>query len=178
MSILLENPFVIIVSALVVLLIVYYFWTQTRLRWILHLMVAIALVAIGLVIIERMVVTDREAIKTTLTDLAERVEANDVDGALSYFSQSAKATRDHAAREMPGYKFTTCRIVSYQEFAPKTDTGLKTCDVTFTVFVDVEAPSFHGFKGRAGRTVTLKLQKEPSGAWKVLNYSHYDPRER
>ena len=176
MSILLENSYVIFVSGLVLLLVAYYFWTQTRLKWILYLMAAMVLVTIGLLVIERMVETDREAIKDTLTDLAKEVETNDVDGALSYFAQSAKIARDRAAREMPTYKFSTCRIMSYGEMVPKTDTALKTCDVTFTVFVDVEAPTFHGFKGRAGRTVTLTMQKEPSGAWKVLDYSHYDPR--
>jgi len=177
MSILLESPLLIIISALVLLLIIYYFWTQTRLKWILHLMAAIALIAIGLVIIERIVVTDREAIKTTLTDLAGRVETNDVDGALSYFAQSAKATRDRAAREMPGYKFRSCRIMNFQDFEPNADTGLKTCEVTFIVRVDVVAPTF-AWDGPAVRTVTLTLQKEPSGAWKVLNYSHYDPRSK
>jgi hypothetical protein len=172
-----EQPLVIIVSGVVLLVIAYFFWTQTRFKWILHLMAVLALLTIGLVIIAQLVHTDKEQVVTTLDEIAAVVEANDVPGAMAYFAQDAntQAIRDRAEAEMPNYHFSRCRISKIKSFKVIEGEGLKKAEITLDVVAEVSAPSLYNSKMNGIREMTLMMQKQPGGEWKLLDYSHRSP---
>ena len=56
-------------------------WLKTGWRSLIVAMVAVIALTVGLVVLERYVVTDREQVDLTLRDIAALVERNDIDKA-------------------------------------------------------------------------------------------------
>ena len=176
MDIFFQNPVYVVLGGFLLLVIIFYFWTQTRFSWLLYVMGTVLLAAIGLIVLERLIVTDEEAIKQTLAELSGNVERNDIEGSLAFFSPSMIDVQTRARNEMPSYHFQSCRITQYKEIADIGSSDQKL--VTFNVYVDVTAPSFHNFKGKTLREVTLTLERDESGEWKIVDYAHRMPIRR
>ena len=80
-------------------------------RGVLVLAMIGVLIVIGLgVTIERFVVTDHERIEATLNGVAAALEANDVDGVLSYIDPAATTMRSQVRSALAGAHITEARI--------------------------------------------------------------------
>ncbi len=149
------------------------FMLKKRALWVLA--VLSFLVMVGLVVTERMIVTDYEQIRADVFDLADAVQKNDVDKVLSYVSESMPTTRSRVRNEMPLYHFRTCRILGFNEIT--VDEKAQTAKVNFVVYVDLNAMKTHQYDGSGHRRVVLEFRKEPGG-WKIIDYSHSHPQSR
>jgi hypothetical protein len=61
---------------------------------------AVLLIVLALLLVERSVITDRELIEETIYGATAAVEANDIEGTLSYVSPTAESLRAEVRRRM------------------------------------------------------------------------------
>ena len=94
----LEQPIYILILGGLTFAFLGYAWWQTGYRAMFHAMLAVAAVTAGLLILERLVVTDVERIEDTLDQIARDVESNDLPKILSHVYSGATATYARAKR--------------------------------------------------------------------------------
>ena len=151
-------------------------WTSTGRKEFLAALGAVIVFTIGMLIVERVVVTDQEAIRQTLAQIARDVQTNDVAKVARHITPSNTELAAKARAEMPNYQFTECRITKVH----KTDVVTaepRTAIVEFNVIV---SGSFRqgGLEasGSYPRWVRLHLVKEQDGRWTVQDYKHAEPQ--
>jgi hypothetical protein len=110
MTILFENPWWIIFTGVVieaVLGIVLFRTGRGALLWVMLGVLALTLLG---VLIERLVVTERERVEMTLDGITAALEANDLSRVLSYVSPDATQTRRRATWAMRRIEVQSARI--------------------------------------------------------------------
>ncbi len=113
-----ENALPIWMGGAVVLTMALIVYFQTRTNGALFGVLGVIAVVAGLLLINWLIETPREAVERTLYSLAATVEANDVAGALSYLAPSANAAlRKDVETLMPLVRIERARIIG----APQTD---------------------------------------------------------
>jgi hypothetical protein len=152
-------------------------WTATARREpLIAAGVAIALMPL-LWMVERLVVTDREAIDATLHQIAADVKSNNRAALLAHIDPAATWLRTRAEGEIANYQFTECKVnklhgieVNYRDQLP---TAVADFNVyvsgTFKVGNEVLPP------GDYFRRIELHLRQDAEGRWRVENYSHRSP---
>ncbi len=136
------------------------------------------LTMVGLVVMERSIETDNEKLRSNTFRLAELVANNDLQGAKRYFSKKMLSTINQLETEMPDYNFRSCRITGFRPIEFDSTSNPTKAQVDFTVIVNVDASIRYQYDGVAQRGVLLNFEKESDGEWRIVNYSHYDPRNR
>lgn len=114
MDILFEHPWWIIsigVSIEVVLAIILLITRRGTLLWWMLGVLAVTLLSL---LIERLVVTDRERIEATLYGGAAALEANDLQRVLSYFPKEAQEARNVVTMIMQRFEVQTARIYNLE----------------------------------------------------------------
>ncbi|MBX3416672.1 MAG: hypothetical protein KF851_03640 [Pirellulaceae bacterium] len=139
--------------------------------------IGLAVLMVGLVIFERLYVTDRERLDQLIYHLADEIQRNDVDGLLSYVSENSPQTYQRIKKEIPDYRFRSCRITRRNDLQIDYDSTPLRAKIDFSVVVDVDATIRYGYNGRAQRNVILTFEKEGDAQWRVVGFDHYDPRD-
>ncbi len=170
----LEQPIYILILGGLTFAFLGYAWWQTGYRAMFHAMLAVAALTAGLLILERLVVTDVEKIEDTLDQIARDVESNDLPKILSHVYSGATETYARAQREFPNYVFKRVDIKRNVEVVFDRDAQPPQAEVTFNVVVDVEEKST-GYLPRVARFVRVTMIFE-KGQWRVAKYSHDDPQ--
>jgi hypothetical protein len=174
----LDQPIYIALFGLLLAVVAGGIWTTTgRKAWLLVVGFVIVVTA-GLLVVERLVVTDREAIRQTLADLARDVKSNTVSQVVAHIDPASTEVINEAQREMPNYQFTDCRITKVHEI--KVDAGAqpRTAVVEFNVVASgtFRQGSMELADSSVPRWVRLNLVRDDSGAWKVTDYTHDAPQ--
>ena len=133
--------------------------------------VAILVLIVGLVALERYVVSPREKLRSTVSEMAKWVQRNEHERLLEYFSERMPEVRQQAKMEMPSYDFSRCSVTSFNEVKLDANNPNRG-SVDFTVGVTL---LLQGMKQSALRDVTLIFEKESDGTWRVVQYSHRAP---
>jgi hypothetical protein len=145
-------------------------WMKTGHRWMLLLAVAALGITIGLVLLERYVVTERERVENTVLAIAERVQANDVPGLLEYIHADATNVRTRASQEMGRYRFS--RVVVKNNL--RVEMNSPTADQAvahFNVVVVLGDAGGTVTDQHIARTVQLTFARQGS-EWRLWNYAH------
>jgi hypothetical protein len=129
MNYLAENALPIWVAGAVLLTMAGVFYWQMRSSAALAAVIAVAAIAGLLLGFERFVETPREAIERTLYEMADVVEANDVEGALSYVAPGASQIRSDVETLMPEVRVERANVVG----TPVTSVNLSSNPPTATV---------------------------------------------
>lgn len=174
LNILFENPFWIIVLGVLIPVGCGYAWMKTNDRRWLIASGATFVIALALFFLERNVETDQEKLRQAVIDLAQAVESNDVQLALSKVDPSAERCRQRIQSEMPMYEFDMCNVMSMAPPAYDSEENPQKAMIVFVVWVDVAAPTY-SYEGNAKRRVILYYRKDANGDWKVYDYDHEDP---
>ena len=163
------------ISGMVLAAILFLLFVSSRNKVMLYLSIGIALLAGAIFVCEQLVVTDREEIVEIVGDLAEQVEDNNVAGVVKWLSPKYQETIDRASREMPNYRFDTCKVSAINDFEDdETNSNVK--KISFVVFF--QASTAKGKEKIPGqREVTLTFEKDAAGEWKVIDYVHDKPRK-
>jgi hypothetical protein len=172
-----ENSFrvvIFVVPLLIILFVSSQLFTKPKL---MYWGIAGVVLLIGWVVIERLVVTDREYLDQAIYFMSDCVQRNDVDGLLEYVSVNSKQTYRRVEKEFPDYQFRSCNIVRRNDLQIDDTKAPPTARIDFTVFVDLDATIRYGYNGPAQRNVVLEFEKESDGVWRVVNFEHYDPRD-
>jgi hypothetical protein len=174
MSMFLESPLPIIVVGVVIEAILGAVLVNTRRGAILWAMLAVLiLVGIGL-LVERLVVTEKERITATLDGAADALEANDLDRLLGYLAPSAGTSRARAQQVLGMVEFTSVAIRGLEIGPVNRLTSPPTVETKFTATI--------GFNDRTGAIpynhhvvgLIVHLRKE-GDRWLVTDHIEEDP---
>lgn len=144
--------------------------------------VAIGLViagAAGLLIAEKMIITDREAIELKLREIADDLAHNRHARIIGHIATSNLAIQATATQELPNYTFTEVRITKIHSIEVDTAPKNRTAKVDFNI---VATGTFRQGADSISdtsvpRMIKLDMIKEDDGEWRVDNYSHAPPQE-
>jgi hypothetical protein len=175
----LEQPLAVVILGVVLGLGVGLAWTSTGRREWLFALGAVAVLTIAGLIVERAVVTDKEAITATLNEIARDVKSNNVRALLKHIASKATEVQQQAETEMPRYKFDECRVTRVHNIDIDVSSEPRSAIVEFNV---IAAGSFSegGFVlsgEQIYRWVKLQMVRESDGRWKVQSYEHAEPKQ-
>ncbi|HUE71101.1 MAG TPA: hypothetical protein VMP01_09455 [Pirellulaceae bacterium] len=180
MTALLEPSFafwMLLVALFVAAAILAAMWTATARR---EPLIAAA-VAIGLMpllwMVERLVVTDREAIEATLHQIAADVKSNNRAAVLGHIDPTATWLRARAEGEIANYQFTECKVNKLHGIEMNYQDQPLTAVAEFNVYVSgtFKIGSETLPPGNYFRRIELHLRQDAEGQWRVENYSHHSP---
>jgi hypothetical protein len=111
-----ENTLTISMIGAVALAMAVFVYFQTRTNGALYGVLGVILLAVVLALTSWLIETPREAVERSLYELAARVEANDVRGALNYLSPTAvPELRNDIETLMPLVRIERARIIGTPE---------------------------------------------------------------
>ena len=169
MSELLERPVLVGLMGSVIAILACYFWLQTGHKRLLQLSIGALLLTLLGVTIERLVVTDREAVKATLHEIAQLIEQNEFESALSYLHSSAEQTKQRARRQVEGYSFKRAEIKHNLEIYVDSSQEPKVAEASFNFVVEVDAAPGTLRQSRGAGFLRVTLQQE-AGQWRVTDF--------
>jgi len=165
MTTLLEDPVpAIVCGSLVEIVLLVVLWRTGRgvlLAW----MAGVAMVVGALVLLERLVVTDREQIQIAVESARAGLEANDSEAVLVYIAPDAQQVRRLVETAVRHYTFSEVRIFDMQiTFGP--DSPPDTAEVHISGLVALTDRSGKVPAGQFGVTATVALERI-DGRWLV-----------
>ncbi|MGA2796255.1 MAG: hypothetical protein ABSE63_01620 [Thermoguttaceae bacterium] len=110
MSLLFENPLRIIFIGIVIEAVLGIVLLRTGRGALLWAMLGVLALTLAGVVVERLVVTDKERVEMTLDGITSALEANDLTRVLSYIAPGAVGTRSRAAWAMGRIEVQSARI--------------------------------------------------------------------
>jgi hypothetical protein len=175
---LLEQPLYIVVIGIVVGILVGGAWYASGRKEFLYALGAVVVFTVAALVVERLVVTDAESIRSTLNEIARDVQSNDHQRLVAHISNANPSLVQRAEAEMPNYKFTECRVTKIHDTDVDASSEPRSAKVQFNVLVSgtfrqggMEASGTHG------RWVELHMVKEQDGRWRVQDYDHRPPQQ-
>lgn len=173
-----EQPLVIVVAGVLVLTALGIAWSSTGRKELAIAAGLVLLLVIAGLIVERIVVTDNESLRQTLTEIAHDVAANNRRALYQHIADTASALKRRAQNEVPNYQFQTCRVTKIHKVIVDSKSVPKSADVEFNVVFSgnfrqggTEVNVSHG-----ARWIKLHFIQDKAGQWKVEDYDHDDPQ--
>jgi hypothetical protein len=175
LTVLAEQPWTLLLCGLFVTAVFFFFWTQFARPFLLYAMF-VALLVTGLLIgIERLWVTDREAVIATLYQIARDVKQDNLPRLLQYIAPEAVGIRQLAESEYQRYQVSQLRITRVWEVTVEDQRQPPQAVAKLSIVVR------GGFRGasvdeKVMRYVVVYLRRYGE-EWKVYSYEHYPPHE-
>ena len=158
------------ITGAILVVILLFMAVSGRDRFLLFAAAGISILTITTVVCERMIVTDQEQVTEALYVLADHVSNNNADGILEYISDKNPETAARALNDMDRVVFESCRLLGTNYFnGPQP--GKKRAEICFVVVATGSAKQGPG-RGTANFKVTLNIEKESEGNWKILTYKY------
>ena len=154
-------------------------WVMSGRKEMLYALAVAFALFVSLLIIERVVVTDREALEATVVQIARDVQANDHQAVQGHIYFGSPQLKQKVQAELPNYKFIECRITSQPEIEVNTKDEPRSATVSFLAAAAGEF-RYEGMNASASkeapirRRIILKMRKEADGHWAVEDYDHED----
>ena len=170
MNWLFDSPFTILIIAVAIGFVLGVAWVQTGKNAFLYSVGAVALVAVGLLVLERTVETDGEKVRKLLYQIAAEIEANDVDAVMEHIISSQPKLAETGRRRMEPYRFTQVQITkihSITEFPAKQPPAVV---ADFNVLVGIAG----GGMEVDSQPIYFKVTfwKDTDGLWKIADYQY------
>ncbi len=170
------NPGLLGFLGFVIGLAVFVAWIKVGKKELLYLLAAVVLIFIGLIVYERVTISDREAIEATLQRLARELQANNREAIYAAIHPASTEHLAQARSELPNYTFEECRITKIYDTKVHQDDEPKTAVVEFNVIAKGNFKHAGDvFPGTVPRFVRLTLEQDAKGKWLVKDYYHDSP---
>lgn len=143
-------------------------------RTMLLLGLIIAIITAGITITEKLIVTDQEAIKAIVMELAVAVNNNNVAGVIKHVSPAEAETIARIESEMPRVQVRSCRVTGWREFSSLPGTQPPTATIDFIVLA---SGTMRDGGGTTQVRVILDFEKGTDGKWRVVDYEPSNPRD-
>lgn len=164
------------ISGMVLAVVFFLLFASSRAKPMLYLSIVAALLAGGIFACEQMIVTEREEIVAIVGDLATQVKTNNVAGVVKHLSPQHQNTIDRASNEMPKYNFSMCNLSGISDFKEdQANPNVKVISFVANFRASIR-PHKEMIPGQ--RKVTLTFERDSTGQWKVIDYSHSNPRKK
>jgi hypothetical protein len=164
-----ENALIIWAAGAVALTLALVVYWETRSPRAQLAIALVVLVTAALLVAEWLIETPREAVARALHQLAATVEANDVPGALSYFSPKAAEIRRDVETLMPEVTIDMARIVGTPEIEVDERRSPMTAAVKLQGVVRGKVKRT-SLQGTVPDKLTLQMEFDGS-RWLILDYS-------
>jgi len=174
-----EQPPIIVALGVAIILGLGAAWSASGRKELLFGIAAVLVLTIAGLIVERQVVTDREAIRGTVLQIARDVQSNNRQAVLRHIYSGAPDLKQKAGAELPNYQFTECRVTKIHRIDIDDSAEPRSAIVEFNV---IAAGTFKppGFPGEVTDTiprwVRLQLLREKDGRWAIEGYDHDSPQ--
>lgn len=174
MSWFVEHPFYIAAIGIGAIVILGGSWIKTGRRELLYLLGAATALTIVLLAVERLVVTEREAVRDTLQQMARDVEKNDLRLVLSHVHEdAAPSIVEQAEYEFPSQKFKSVKIWE-NKLEIKIHSERDPPEATAKFFVTIKGDFWKG--QHPNQTVlldvTINFRQDDEGNWKLYSYDY------
>ena len=169
-----EQPLVIVALGVSLILALGAAWSASGRKELLYACgVAFVLLVAGL-IVEKVVVTDREAVRSTVLQIAHDVQHNDRRAVLAHIYSGSPQLRKQAEAELAKYQFTELRITRIHLIDVDRQAEPRSAIVEFNV---VGSGSERGGLEieHIARWVKLHMLREKDGRWTVADFEHDSP---
>jgi hypothetical protein len=173
-----EQPLAIVALGVALILALGAAWSASgRKELLIACGVAFVLLVAGL-IVEKVVVTDREAVRATVLQIARDVQHNDRRAVLAHIHSGSPQLRKQAEAELPKYQFTELRITKIHLIDVDRQAEPRSAIVEFNV---IGSGSERGGIGggipveHIAQWVKLHMLREKDGRWTVADYEHDSP---
>jgi hypothetical protein len=175
MAWLVEDPWPVVVGTLAVLGVLAVVLYRTGRGIFIAAMIAVALLGCGLLLVERLVVTERERVEAALEGAAAALERNDLEGVLSHIAPEAGAMRASVAAVLPGVEVTDANIGGDLKvtFNNLTNPPSARADFTGRVTLKSRSPSLAFPFDNFVRPFTVRLRRE-GDRWVMTEYQMGD----
>ena len=175
-----ESPFTIILLGAAVSLLLGVIWASTgRREWICGLLVWLVVVG-GMLVTERIVITDREQIPLTLQQIINDVKSNDRKKVFTHIYSGASQLKQKAEAELPSYQFKTLRLTKIHSLVIDAKQKPKQAIIEFNILAsgNFSAPGIGELsfteEQPIPRFIRLTFRQETNGTWQVEDYFHSD----
>jgi hypothetical protein len=177
MTMFLESPWPAIVigaAALGLLGVAYQNTGQPRLR---TAMFGVPVVVLALLLVEWLIVTQREAISNTLEDMAVALESNQLEAVMAYLAPEAAKIRSDAQQYLPGVEISDANIGGDLQVVVNRLTNPPSARATFTGRISGanRSPAERSPYENLVRKFTLTLRQE-GDRWLITGYEMGGPR--
>ncbi len=170
-----EQPITISFFGLVVVVALIGGLLQTGRMPLLYGAIFASLFTVGLLVVERHVVTPREEVRATLYIIAALIEENDVNAVLPYISAGRSKLREQVRQNMELIEVLDVKIKRNLTIDVVTHRGTEVAEARFNVVARL--------RGRRGMTderpyprfVVVNFRKE-DGQWRMRTFEVHDPR--
>jgi hypothetical protein len=169
-----EQPLVIVALGVALILALGAAWSASgRKELLIASGLAFVLLVAGL-IVEKVVVTDREAVRATVLRIARDVQNNNRQAVLSHIYSGSPQLKRQAEGELPKYHFTELRITRIHLIDVDRQAEPRSAIIEFNVIgsgserggVEIE---------HIAQWVKLHMLREKDGRWTVADYEHDSP---
>jgi len=146
----------------------------SREKMMVYIALGVGTLTLFTVVCEKLIVTDREEVENTVAILADHVRNNNSAGILGYISDKMPQTAASAQRDMDRVDFESCIVTGFKSFSGP-EPGDNKAKIDFVVIVrgstqTMTSPQHGQFQ------VTLNMERESTGQWKILDYAVSNPR--
>ncbi len=154
-------------------------WVMSGRKEMLYALAVAFALFVGLLIVERVVVTDREALEATVKQIAYDVQANDHQAVQGHIYSGSPQLKQKVQAELPNYKFIECRITSQPVIEVNSKDEPRSAKVSFLAAAAGDF-KYEGMSASASkeapirRHIILHMRKEANGQWTVEDYDHKD----
>ena len=174
MTTLLESPITIALMGLVVSAVLAGGWLKTADRRLAIGFGLSILVTIGLLVLERMVVTDREQVTRVIYSVAQEVRAGNYEAAVEHMAPDAASEKQKALGELRHFTVSDVTIKQPIEIDLNSKKAPTSATARFNVVVTGGDSGGVISDQRVPRFLEVKFIKQ-DGRWWVDSYEHFEP---
>jgi hypothetical protein len=175
MSWLYEQQLVIVALGVTLILALGAAWSASGRKELLYAIGAAFILLVAGLIVEKVVVTDREAIRATVLQIARDVQNNDRRAVLAHVHSGAQQLRRQAEAELPKYEFKELRITRINLIDVDKQAEPRSAIVEFNVIGSASERGGVVALDHVAQWVKLQMLREKDGRWTVAEFEHDSP---
>jgi hypothetical protein len=169
-----EQPLTIVALGVVLILALGGAWSASGRKELLIACGAVFVLLVAGLIVEKIIVTDREAVRATVLQIARDVQQNDRRAVLAHIHSGSPQLRKQAEAELPKYQFTELRITKIHLIDVDRQAEPRSAIVEFNV---IGSGSERGGveMDHIAQWIKLHMLREKDGRWTVADFEHDSP---
>lgn len=175
---LMEQPLTIAFFGVVLVAIFAGGLLQTGRRVLLFAALGVVVLTIGLLLLERSVITPREAVKATLHVIAHDLKRNDIEAVKGHISPGRPKIEKSAERALRLIEIENVDIKNNLKVEVVSERGMEIAEAKFNCVISGrDKRGDFAAAQRIPQFFTVRFRREDDGRWRVRSYEMADPRE-